>query len=135
MERMKTQSLVRARIATINALAIMALCITGCVVFSGMRSEPGTELVSAIQLHGGRIEYHDGIGSMNSRVKAISIPAPALETIDPLSFEIFPRLRVLHLTGIPAGTEGERYETACCVNGREELIKLVAEYRKAGLVR
>ena len=125
------------RIKTVATITIifMAFCVTGCVVLTAMRGEPDTKLVMAIQQHGGKIEYYRGFGNKNTQVKAISIPASALEKIDPITFQVFPRLRVLHLTDIPAGTAGETYETACCVNGKDELTKLVVEYRKAGLLR
>jgi hypothetical protein len=100
-----------------------------------MRREPNTTLVRAIELHGGKFEYHRGIGVQNEHVKAISLPAAALQKIDPVTFHVFPRLQILHLTDIPTGAAGETYETACCVNGKEELTKLAAEYRKAGLMR
>ena len=113
----------------------MAFCVIGCVLQKTMRGEPESKLVMAIQQHGGKIEYYPGIGNKNTRVKAISIPASTLEKIDPISFQVFPRLSVLHLTDIPAGNSGTTYETACLVNGKDELTKLVEGYRKAGLLR
>lgn len=126
---------VRTKIVATITMTFMVLCITGCIVLTAMRGEPDTKLVTAIQLHGGKIVYYREIGNKNTQVKAISTPASALEKIDPMTFQVFPHLRVLHLTDIPAGAAGETYETACCVNGKDELTKLVAEYRKAGLLR
>ena len=132
---MKLPTPVRANLAPVLTGIVAAICITGCVAFQRIRREPNATLLSAIKLHGGQIEYHRGFGFQSAHVKAISLPAAALKEIDPVAFHVFPRLRVLHLTQIPAGNSGETYETACCVNGKQELTALVTEYRKAGLMR
>ena len=119
----------------IVALTYVAICLGGCVLLTDIRREPNGTLVEAIAQHGGRIEYHRGVGSKSGQVKAISLPASALQDIDPVAFHVFQDLRVLHLTEIPRGASGKTYETACCVNGKAELSKLTEEYRKAGLMR
>lgn len=131
---MQDLTTMRTKHSTVITAVLMAFGISGCIALSGRQGNTNTTLVRAIELHGGKIEYHHGIGSEDSRVKAISLPAASLKKIDPMAFHVFSRLCVLHITDIPAGTSGETYETACCVNGEAELTKLVAEYRKAGLM-
>ena len=113
----------------------VTFCLAGCVSLSDMRREPNATLVETIAQHGGRIEYHPELGSNSRQVKASSLPASALKDIDPVAFHVFRDLRVLHVTEIPSGASGNTYETACCVNGKAELLKLTEEYRKAGLMR
>jgi hypothetical protein len=98
---------IRIKIVATITMTFMVLCITGCIVLTAMRGEPDTKLVTAIQMHGGKIVYYREIGNKNTQVKAISIPASALEKIDPMTFQVFPGLRVLHLTDMPAGAAGE----------------------------
>lgn len=135
MELMNPATSVMVNRGYFFALICVVFCLASCVSSSVMRREPNATLVETIEQHGGRIEYHRGLGSQSGQVKAISLPATALREIDPVALHVFPGLRVLHLREIPCGASGDTYETACCVNGKAELAKLAGEYRKAGLMR
>ncbi|WP_146602050.1 hypothetical protein [Novipirellula aureliae] len=119
----------------IVVVSCIAFCLAGCVSLRNAQREPNATLVETIARHGGKIEYHRGLGPKSGHVKAISLPASALQNVDPVTFDVFQYLRVLHLKEIPSGASGNTYETACCVNGKAELLKLTEEYRKAGLMR